>query len=207
MARDLLINGEVLVLVKGSPSSALGTAVRELGLCSDSIRLTPTFKHLDVPLDAWGGANGVAPEVQAMLAEFQITMDLIHFDVDTLKDCLSAALGSTQTTTHGVMARAGTRLGGGIDKDVAGGSGQVHHYVQLQLSSPVGGLPWYFPYTYLTGTPVEIPIGVERSIVRSTFRAIPYAGGAGGTTADPYNSQNFASGKVLWANTQTLALP
>jgi len=205
MPRDLFVNGEVLVRVRSSAFSPVGAVVRELGLCSDSIVLTPTFKHLDVPLDAWGGANGVAPEVQTMLAEFTITMNLIHYDAEVLRDCLQNSLGG-RSAAAGVLTRAGTRLGGGVAIGAAG-----NMYINLSLSSPGAGVPWYFPAAFLTGNPAEYPIGVERSIVRATWRAIPYAGGAQGTADDPANIvggvQLGAGGKILWDNTTTLVTP
>ena len=201
MARDLYINGEVLVRVRSSTSSPVGNAIRELGLCSDSIVITPKFNHLDVPLDAWGGANGVAPEVQTMLAEMQIVMNLIHFDAEVLRDCVQNSLGGG-SATPGVLTRAGTRLGGGVAVGTVG-----NFYISLFLSAPITnsqGVPWYFPSTYLTGQPVNFPIGVERTIAQVTFRAIPYAGGSSDVAAaDPYNAGAGAGGKILWDNTTT----
>lgn len=193
MARNFFVNGEVSVRVKGAQNSPLGNTIAELGLCSDSVTITPNFRHMDVQLDAWGGTNGPPNEIQWMLADVAISLSLVHYDPDILNTCLRHAMGGRATI--GLMARAGTRLGNSVAVTAAN-----NLFVQLYLSSPIGGRPWYFPATYLTGPPVVYPIGVERSIVQANFRAIPYAPDPAGTG---YTGGNVTGAQdvVLWDNT------
>lgn len=180
MARDIYINGEVLVRARGG---AVGAAVANLGLCSDSVVVTPKFNHLDIQVDAWGGKNGPPMDVQWMLAEAQITMTLVHLDAAVLDACLRSSMGGAATA--GRMVRAGTRLRG--NNTIAS---TANNLIELYLTAPIAGggaLPWYFPTVYMTGPPVQWPIGVERSLVQATFRAIPVPVIISGV-ADPYGA-------------------
>ncbi len=197
MPRGYFVNGEVLVRVKGAAGSILATAPfltapNQLGLCSDSVTITPNFRHMDVPVDAWGGDKGPPPEVQWMLADVKISMTLVHYDDAVLKACLQHSMAAgVDGVARGVgtLTRAGVRYGNDAAITAAGNS-----FIQLYLSSPIGGKPWYFPATIMTGPPMTIPLGVQRSLVQVNFRAIPYQ-------ADPYGGGTGALDAVLWDHT------
>lgn len=88
--RDILINGESLVTVKGNgalaASGSSSPSLWELGLASDPIRITPKFVHEDVHIDDFGPQIPV--ETIWMLAEANIRMTLMHFDIDILDRCI-----------------------------------------------------------------------------------------------------------------------
>lgn len=159
MARDLFINGETTVSAAGSV----------LGLASDPIVVSLDLKGLDVKSNSFGD---VPFEVQFMGGEATIKMTLVHFDRAVVDTIVAKSMGGAAI---GQLPRAGTRMGGG------------GNFFALSLNSPVGSKPWTFPNSYLTGTPIEFPLGAERSLMSLTFRAIPYA-------ADP----STAAGVVLW---------
>lgn len=184
MARDFFINGETMILVKGATDTGIPT-LSELGLAMDPVRIRPRFRHKDINVDAFG--EGV-PEVQFMLLDIQVSFTLIHFDQAILRECTRLAMGGP-AGGEGTMARAGTRLGGGVGRFAPG-----NKYVGLNLSSPVGQLPWCFFFSYLTEQPFEWPLGTEKSMVPVTFRAIPF-------TTDPANALGAAQGNVVYPNT------
>ena len=193
MPRDYYINGEVMVKVR-SGANPIGTAGRLLGLCSDSITITPNFRHLDIQPDVWGGDQGPPNDVQWMLADVMISMRLIHFDPTVLSYCVRHSMGA-RDGAEGIMARAGTRLGGG-----GALSASSNALINLNLTGPVGGGTnnlWYFPATYLTGPPFTFPIGVERSIVELNWRAIPYQADPAGTV-DSLGRGTGAQDLYLW---------
>lgn len=194
MARDFWINGETMVYVKGRSDSAIAS-LTELGLADSSIRITPNFRYDDIKVDAWGE---IPPEVQFMLSDVMITMTLVHFDRSVLATCLQLSQGGAPS--EGQMARAGQRLGnnqprfGPATGSPPTGNNAGNNYIGLNLSSPVAGQPWRFYYTYLTGPPMEFPLGAERSVVTLHWRAIPY-------TQDPYQGGLGAYGQYLWDHT------
>ncbi len=200
MARDFQINGEVLVRVRGN--AIIGTTFQDLGLCSDSVSITPNFKQMDIAVDAWGGSEGPPPEIQWMLADVDISLTLVHYDDTVLNNCIRQSMGGRAI---GRVARAGTRMGGGFAVGVAG-----NQFMNLLLTAPIptADRVWYFPATYLTGPPEVYPIGVQRSLVQLKFRAIPFPSNA---LADPAGTVTLtgtgagnttgAGGVVLWSNT------
>lgn len=181
MARDFSINGETLVLVKGMQGTFL-SHLQELGLSDSQIRITPKFSHKDMHADDFG--PDIPPDVMWMLAEVQIAMTLIHFDQAVLEAVITESMCGVG---FGVMQAAGTPMGGGVARFANG-----NHYVGLNLTSPVLGKPWRFLTSLLTGPPVEIPLGVEASIVQLNWRAIPYA---------PPTAELLSAGKVLFDRT------
>ena len=86
----------------------------------------------------------------------------------------------------GALARAGTRLGGGNARLAVG-----WHYIGLNIQSPIANKPWRFYAAYMTGPPMDHPLGTEKSIITVNWRAIPYA-------VDPWNSGSGAAGVALW---------
>lgn len=181
MARNFQINGESLVSVKGNVNTGIAT-LSQLGLAEGPIRVSLELNHEDIQVDAWGGR--VPPETQFMLAAANISMSLVHVDRDVLEDVIGESMGGA--AAEGTLWRAGTRMGGGGARFAVN-----NHFVGLNIYSPVQSLPWRFYYTYLTGTPVEIPLGTSKSIFSLTFRCIPYA-------PDPWNNGLGAQGYVLF---------
>jgi hypothetical protein len=185
MARDIFINGETLVLVKGRADSAIG-AVSELGLAVDSIRIRQNFVYLPVQANAWGGS--IPFEEQIMLQNCVISMTLVHFDPDVLDVCLNESLGGA--ASPGQVRRAGARMGNNLAR-FAGGGQTGNHYISLNLSSPVAGKPYRFYTSHLEGPPIEMPLGTERSLVVLNWLAIPY-------TTDPYGGGSGANNAVVY---------
>ncbi len=187
MARDFFINGESLVLVKGSAGSAIAN-LSELGLAEGPIRVTFDYRHRDMQVDAWG--REIPVDVQWMLGAATITMNLIHFDRAVLEACQGESMGGAGGgAVPGTFNRAGTRMGGGAVRFAAS-----NHYIGLNIASPVAGLPWRFFFTYLTMQPVDWPLGTEKSSIMTTWRAIPY-------TIDPWNGGFGAFGYQLFDRT------
>ncbi len=183
MARDLLINGETMVYVKGNVTTQI-SGLTELGLSSDQIRIRPNFRYLDIMVNAWGNAFPI--DVQNMLTDVNITMTLVHYDQVVLDICLRESMGGA--AAFGTLPRAGSRLGGGVARFAAG-----NHYVGLNLASPVNNKPYRFYFAYLDGPPIELPLGTERSLVTCNWRAVPY-------TVDPWNAGVGSLGTVIFDN-------
>jgi hypothetical protein len=175
MARDFYINGESMVYVKSNLTSLI-PSITELGLSDTSIRVRPQFRHRPIKVDAWGDAP---PEVQMMLATMEVSISLVHFDSAVLDECLRLSLGGAATA--GALPRAGTRLGGGVARFAAG-----NNYISLNIASPQASRPWRFYTAYMTGPPIEFPLGTERSVVTTNWTVIPY-------TTDPWNAGAGAS--------------
>jgi len=185
MSRDLFVNGETMVYVKGRADSGIG-AIQQLGLAEGPIKVSLDFKHKDVNLDAWGGE--VPAEVQFMLASASVSMSLIHFDRSILDVCLMESMAGAPAI--GQLRRAGSRMGNNLPR-FAGGGELGNHYIGLNLSSPIGNKPWRFFYSYMTGPPIDFPLGTEKSVVGVNWRVIPYI-------QDPWNGGLGADGAILW---------
>ena len=183
MARAWYINGESMVQVKG-PAGTLLANVQQLGLSDGPIRVQPKFIHKDIQVDAWG--QTVPPEVQFMLAEVSISMNLVNVDVPVLQQCIQEAMGGA--LVYGQLARAGTLMGGNVVQYNAN-----NHYISLGILSPVGGIPYRFITSYLTGQPLEIPLGTEKSVFQLNWRCIPW-------TLDPWQGGTGAQNYPLWDN-------
>ncbi len=170
-------------LIAGGQFGASITGFSDLGLCVDQINIQPTFRHHDVKTDAFG--TDIPIDQQFMLADCTIRTRLVHWDADIMELCLrestAGGFDPTGTGPAGILANAGSIMGGGCPAAIPGipfvpASG--YHYVSLNiLPSPAlpNSLPWRFPASYLTKTPVIIPLGTGRSIVDCTWRAIPYS--------------------------------
>lgn len=182
MARDLFINGPTLVGVKGSVSTALANLIG-LGLSDMPIRVSFNGRHMDVNVDAYGGE--IPMEIQYKLTDVVIAMTLMHVDMDVLRVCLAESMGGMGAAGDGVLPIPGARLGNNAALFAA-----TNHYISLNISSPVGNLPWRFKHCYLMGNPLEIPLGTERSIITVAWRCIPY-------TTDPYAAGGTVGGGTL----------
>lgn len=183
MARSFNINGETLVAVKFGAQvldtefgEDNGSALFELGLAADGIRVTPQFAHIDVPADDFG--PNVPPETLAMLAEVQIMMRLIHYDVNVLDACLAESTAINGGLFFaGVLPPAGRPMGAYRQlpsNDPGTGVSSGCHYMSLNLTSPQLDFPWRFRACYLTGPPVEISLGTETTMAELNWRCIPY---------------------------------
>ena len=102
-------------------------------------------------------------------------MSLVHID----RQVLDSSIGlSTGAGTAGTMPKTGALMG------------KEGFYQVLRITSPVASKPWRFPSAYLSAS-FTVPLGVERSIYRLTWRAVPYQ-------ADPYGGGNGAQGAILF---------
>jgi hypothetical protein len=197
MPRDFVINGECLVKVKGGQHMS-GRAIgdlSELGLSVDAVRITPRFIHADVKCDDFG--PDIPAEVRWQLAEVGIRMVLLHYDEDVLDICLRESMGGGNVLgAAGTMSPAGRPLGRGLPLLASG-----NNYISLNLTAPILDKPWNFPASYLTGPPVEIPLGVGVTAAVCNWRAIPYKPlvGSGRTFVLSGHTQEIASSGVpLW---------
>lgn len=171
--------------VKGNTSSAI-PSLTQFGLSEGPIRVIPEFRHRDITLDAWGGE--VAAETQFMLAAVTVSMNLIHFDRSVLDTVLLESMGGAPAI--GQLARAGSRLGNNLPRFGAAG-GLANHFMGLNIASPIANKTWRFFFSYLTQTPMEFPLGTEKSVVQLNWRVIPY-------TQDPWNNGLGAQGALLF---------
>lgn len=194
MARAWFINGESLVMVRGNalaPYNISDSSGAQLGLSEGPISVRPNFVHKDIHVDAFGGE--IPADVQTMLADVTISMRLVNVDRDVLDTCLLQSMGNLGGTI-GQVPRAGTVLGG--TGSAGAGSTQTRfgsnwQYIVLGIRSPVASKPWRFPAAYMTGPPMEFPLGTEKSIIQVNWRAIPWA-------ADPWGGGTGAAGAILW---------
>ena len=185
MARGWYVNGETLVLVKGRSDSAIGS-LSQLGLSPQPISVEPQYYHEDINVDAWGRAPA---DVQFMLGTLNVRMTLVNVDMGVLAVCMALSQGGASDAialagnfqAAGVMNRAGTVMGGyptSLGRFVPG-----NNYIGLNLSAPIGNIPYRFFYSYLAQPPVVIPLGTEKSVITLNWRVIPY-------TTDPANIVN-----------------
>ena len=188
MARGFVINGESLILVKGRADSGIG-ALSELGLTDGPILVKPDYRHMDIQVDAYGGE--VPPEVQYKLAFATVTMSLVHFDPAILAICQMESQAGAPS--EGQVGRAGALMGNGVARFAAGGT-LGNHYIGVNITSPVIGRPWRFLTAYMTGPPLQYPLGTERSVVVVNWRAIPYQ-------IDPYGGGVGAYGQYIYDRT------
>ena len=164
MSRDFVIPGATLVKVKGASSSGIDV-LSELGLTSDEIRVSLRFAHSDLKVNDYGDTP---PDVKVEPLDATIRMTLVHYDRDVLRYCVMESMGGA--TTEGTLV-AGGRLMGGYNSLFETNC----HYISLNLQTTDTNDEIRFRAAYLTGPPVEIPIGTKASLVSLTWRAIPYA--------------------------------
>jgi hypothetical protein len=168
MARAYTIYGEVMVYVTGS---VFDNELVELGLCTDSVQITPRIKNREVMYDDFG--DEVPAEVMAKMTDALVKMTLIHYDEGVLSNCVRQSMGGTRLGSassweDGVCGPTGRTMGGGVPLGYFG-----NRYVTLYIRSAVGARQWRFPATYLLDG-YDYPVGSKASEVQLTFRAIPY---------------------------------
>lgn len=184
MARDVILNGEVMVRVKGAPlgplrdpQNANANKLYELGLAEKETRVRLNFKTKDINIDDYG--PDVPVEVMYQLTDAHISMTLVHFDNDVLQRCVACAMGGSVISNEdlinasvpinqGTLVSMGTLYGNNVPLQSAG-----NQYIELSLSSPVLKYPWRFPSTYILNV-AEFPLGTKRMLVHLEWRAIPY---------------------------------
>lgn len=188
MARSFYINGESMVNIQGPSDSPVIPVQTQFGLAADAIRVTIIKHSKKLIVDAYGQDNPV--DEQVFGAEAIIDINFIHFDAAILAECIRLMLPGA--VTEGLLGRAGRPRGGPISGLSALGTGT--HFVALNITSPVMGLPYTFPYCYLDEQPVTIPLGTEKSIVQTRFRAIAY-------TVDPWGGSVGSLGSTLYTRT------
>lgn len=161
-------NGPTIVQVKGHAGTSI-SSLTTLGNAEGQVTWSPRFYHDDVIVGGTYGPN-VPVDCQFMLADALITMDLVYYDQDALDACIQES--NAGATAFGTMPRAGTLMGGQFTRFTSG-----NHFIGLNLTSPVESKPMRFLAAYLTGQPLNYPIGPARSIVHLNWRAIPYPAG------------------------------
>ena len=199
MARSWYVNGESMVWVVGNAAGVLGTT-RQLGLTADAIQIIPNFKHKPIHVDAWGGGMGGATvEVQYFLQDVELVMNFIHFDLTVMSACLQESQGLTSVAgvSPGVLGRTGALMGNNLPRGAAG-----NHYISVNIASPVEANPFRFYYCYMTGPPVRIPLGTEKSVFSTHWIAIAYTNDPwGGGSAQPGTVAGTGSaGAIIWDN-------
>lgn len=200
MARDFQINGEALILVKfgehiptQTPFATGGDGtsnLSELGLASDSIRISPNLKHKGVFTDDFGPDLPV--EIMALMLDVSVDMTLIHYDDDILDACLAESTGADGNIfAAGVPALAGTLLGNNRTLLASG-----CHFMSLNIRSPILNKPYRFRSAFLTSPPLEFPIGTTKTAVKLSWKAIPYT-----TPTVSYSGEVRGASAVIWDRT------
>ena len=193
MARDLYINGESMTWVKfgrhinitESTGMSGSFILFELGLTQDEIRIVPKFVHQDINADDFG--REICPETLWMGAECNVQMTLVHYDPFVLDAIIADSMGGTDLGGDaGVLAPFGKPMGANVAQFASG-----NHYMSLNILSPVESKPYRFRTGYLTGPPVEIPLGTSRTLAKLNWRFIPYA-------RPNASGEVYSSGVVLW---------
>ncbi len=218
MGKSFQVNGESLVTIRFGahmypnappPPFTRIPAPVQLGLTSDSISITPRYVHNDISADDYGGK--IPAEISCSIADASINMTLVVYDNTVLDACLAESMGGTAYQVlptaqnifnipgvsyyAGAMSPAGSLLGNGLPLLSSG-----NHFMSLNILSPQQNYPWRFPSAYLTGPPVKIPLGTERSLVSLNWRAIPYASPMVFTNQGAFlrTQEIVSSGTILW---------
>jgi hypothetical protein len=208
MSRDYIINGETLVKVKLgaqypsviSPGIASGN-IFELGLAIDKINISPVFYQRNIYVDDFG--PNVPAEIACQIAEVNISMTLVHYDKRILDWCMAESMGGVvvkrvfggpEFEFAGTLAGAGVLLGNNLPLQASGG-----HFISLNLTSPQLSFPWRFPASFLTTTPLVIPLGTEKTMAVCQWKAIPYAPVERPSLSGVMSGQELvSSGITLW---------
>lgn len=175
MARNYYVFGETLVsvVVYGTTS--------ELGLAEEEIVITPRFIHEDIIPDDF--APDCPANVMWKLADATIRMTLVHYDDAVLRNCVASSMGSA-TGFEGMLPAIGRPMGSNAALKTS-----TNRFIELQVGDSGGDEdPWVFPSAYLAAMPMEMPLGTKRSLVKLTWRAVPYR----------MSSEELSDGTVLW---------
>lgn len=177
MARDWYINGDAMVKVRSAPL-AINPLVdaslhEELGLALDDIRVIPRYVHHGMFADDFG--QDTAPDVAWGMADVEIRMTLVHFDIDVLRRCVMLSAGHDTSVSNDQyeqptdLGRAGRMLGNNRELYTTG-----NNYIRMVILSSRGNLPWAFHACYLEKFPMVLTLGTKPSEVELHWRAVPY---------------------------------
>lgn len=197
--RDIQQFGECLVKVRGCEGGALGafnssegnvSPSLELGITQGPPTLRPQFSHRDVNVNSFG--DGQTPiECLWNGAVFTFSTDFIHYDKNVLDAVVAESMAGSFVDSAqevdgqqvlgdnppaifaGTFAPIGTPMGGYNPLYASGNHFMTVWFISAQPMTS-GAFPYRFPACYLTGPPLELNIGTERSIARCNWRAIPY---------------------------------
>lgn len=181
MARIIYINGESMISVQGPQGSSIAGNV-QLGLAVEAVEVRLMIHSEPVIVDAYGKGNPV--DEQVFGGEATIQMTLVDFNPTALQECVR--LSFPGSALEGQLGRAGFLRGGAVALGTAGST-----YINLNIASPVAGLPYNFPATYLRDEPYRFPLGTTRSMVTLTWKALAYS-------ADPWNGGTGSQNVVLY---------
>lgn len=197
MPRDFIIYGESIVKVKGNVNSTIST-ITELGLTEDQINISFHYNKRPLHADPWGSPqnNQAGVDKQVFPGFAVITANLVHYDPTVLEECFrlsnsgpTVAVGVAGVAPGGVLNHAGWRMGSNGARFAA-----TNSFIGLNIQS--AGVPsftsaiWRFYFAELIEV-TPIPIGTERSVVRTVWQAVPYI-------PDPWNGGVGANGYVWY---------
>jgi hypothetical protein len=194
-----------MVSVKARPDSPI-PVLTQLGLSDQQITVRFDLNHDELPVNAWGKTPA---DIQVMLGGATISIPLIHFDDLVLAACFQLSCGAPVGGQFGRLARAGQRLGNNLPRfapvgtpDNNGVMQPGNNYIGLNIISPVEGIPYRFWYAYMTGPPLVLPLGSEKSVAQTQWRAIPYTQDPfGGSLSQPFTvAGTGAQNAVLFDN-------
>lgn len=192
MARQYWVNGETMVYVRAT-FDFQDTQVFELGLCDGPIRIQPRFFHEDLKADDYG--DQTPADIRCLAADCTISMNLVHFDRIVLNRCWMLAMGSP--SVFGQIGPVGRIMGEGK------GPGARNLFVRLMLVPLNLQTIWRFPAAYITGQPLEYPLGTQRTVANVTWRAIPYMLPSS-DYRQSYYKEVVSKNAVLWDHSNVL---
>jgi hypothetical protein len=158
MAMTFQVAGEAKVQIKLSSSFA------DLGISMDGVTISVEQMYEDIFIDTFGPK--VPFQVQSFLGEARVKAKLLFWD-ETVMETIRNGNGITE----GLVGQAGALVFGTLD-------------FAVKILAPAGGAGgvWDFPHCYLTGAQ-DLKVGTRRGELDLTWRAIPYTGVSGATTA------------------------
>jgi hypothetical protein len=175
-----------MVAVKGNANSLIANTT-QLGLSQDAISVTEYWNLDDIGVDAYGNTGRPNPPDRQVFGGYAaIEMNLVHYDVGILQECIRLSWGGAPA--EGQQARAGTLYGGNVPLYNPG-----NFYISVGVSSPVGGIPWTFLACTLSERPFVYPLGTKRSVVVLRWDAIAYS-------VDPWNGGTGSLGVPVYTH-------
>ncbi len=229
--RNLQLFGGALVKVRGGlfgaldrivginpDQNSLESPVLELGITDEPPLLVPEFNHQDLIVDDFGISP---PETLWNGSIVRLWMKLAHYDPNVLDACLAESMAGSweeiapqnifngPALTAGTFAPVGTPMGGYSPLYSSG----CHYITVWLIPSNPDVLPYRFPACYLTGPPLELPVGTDRSIATCNWKAIPYVIPPFDTASQKFylsgqaptlgikNFELISSGAILWDRT------
>lgn len=223
MARDFQVSKETMVFVRGGEhlSGLSISTCTELGLPYKDIIVSPRLIHKEINVDDYG--PNIPFDLMANLADATISIDFIHYDKREFELCSRESMGGgvgvynpdifdSKVVPDGTLAPAGTLIGGNKKMFASG-----NHFLSLSLipfdydnslSEEVGVRPLRFRSVVLVDK-YELPMGIKTSILKTTWRAIPYVrpinsslstsgSSTSGGLIGRYSGEICSSGTILW---------